>query len=265
MIAEDFVYDGLMLSNWGYIICNFSGASDTNASDGETGSVIKQSNVSIEHSSWQPSVSLSYDGVLNTTFDICKNPCIFNDFYMSQREVRDMFSWLNRPEYHQLKICNEYHTGITFNATFNVQRIEIGNNVVGLRLTCTTDRPYGVGDEIKYTRDIEADKPYSFASNVDGDGLLYPSVDVTVQQSGNLDIELDDDYHVIINNVEENEVIHIENPMISTSVSSHEIQNDFNWNFFRLNCKYGRVQTKLKSNLPIHISYSYKPIVRFGL
>lgn len=263
MIANDFMYDGMLLSNWGYIICDFNSTPDT-SSDSESGSLIKIATVPIEHNAWNPKVNSSYDSVISATFDICKDPCVFDDDAMTQHEVRQMFSWLNRPSFLPFKLCNEYHRGINFNATFNVQKIELSGKVIGLRLNCTTDKPFGLGDEIKYARDFKKDKEYYFANDNDGDGIIYPKCDITMQTSGDLDLLINNNYHVIVKNVTNGEVIHMHNPIISTSVTTHSIQDDFNWNFFRLDCKYNTVNTILKSNLDCHIEYKYQPIVKFG-
>ena len=54
-------------------------------------------------------------------------------------------------------------------------------------------------------------------------------------------------------------------PVIQSSISSHNIQNDFNWNFFRIANTYDNSRNDLTISLPCAIKVEYSPIVKVGL
>ena len=63
----------------------------------------------------------------------------------------------------------------------------------------------------------------------------------------------------VIKNCVENEVIEMEYPIIKTSFSTHKIQNDFNYNFFRIANTEDKIVnniTFISSNNPKFFMYS---------
>jgi hypothetical protein len=61
------------------------------------------------------------------------------------------------------------------------------------------------------------------------------------------------------------EVIVMDYPVIQSSISSHNIQNDFNWNFFRVANTYNNSRNDLTISIPCEIKIKYSPIVKVGL
>lgn len=98
------------------------------------------------------------------------------------------------------------------------------------------------------------------------EGYIYPRTEITINQDGNLKIyNAIEDRNTYIANCVTGEVITLDYPIIQSSVSSHNIQNDFNWNFFRIANTYENSRNDLIVTLPCSIKIEYSPIVKVGL
>lgn len=98
------------------------------------------------------------------------------------------------------------------------------------------------------------------------EGYIYPRVEITVLEDGNLNIHnAIEDRNTYIANCVAGEIITMDYPIISSSVSSHNIQNDFNWDFFRVANTYENSRNDLTISLPCSIKLEYSPIVKVGL
>lgn len=98
------------------------------------------------------------------------------------------------------------------------------------------------------------------------EGYIYPHTEITINEDGDLKIhnaiENRDTY---IANCKSGEVITMDYPIITSSDSSHNIQNDFNWNFFRVANTFDDSRNDLTISLPCSIRIEYSPIVKVGL
>lgn len=98
------------------------------------------------------------------------------------------------------------------------------------------------------------------------EGYIYPQMEITVKKDGNLLIHnAIENRETYIANCQVNEKITIDYPVIQSSVSSHNIQNDFNWIFFRVANTYDNSRNDLVISLPCSIKIKYSPIVKVGL
>lgn len=98
------------------------------------------------------------------------------------------------------------------------------------------------------------------------EGYIYPHTEITINQDGNLKIyNAIEDRDTYIGNCVAGEVITLDYPIIQSSVSSHNIQNDFNWNFFRVANTFDNSRNDLIVTLPCSIKIEYSPIVKVGL
>ena len=263
MVIYDFEYDGVLLSEMGYMLCKFDSKSSDTVSNG---SELKFDNVSTLNGSKYDLVSYEYDGFLTGTLSICKNPCWYDgEANISYDEFRKLMSWLNRKEYHTLRFITEEHANVYYQASFNVKRVMVGNQIAGAELEYFTDQPFGNESEriLKYT-DVNSTVIHNES---DEEGYIYPQVEITVKQNGNIVITNNfEERTTQINNCTAGEIITMDYPVITSSVTSHKIQDDFNWNFFRL-CKEfnnGRNQVTWNSNVS-SIIIKYSPIVKMGI
>ena len=115
-------------------------------------------------------------------------------------------------------------------------------------------------------RDFVPDKDVFINDVSHEEGYIYPRVEITVLEDGNLNIHnAIEDRYTYIANCKNGEIITMDYPVISSSVSSHNIQNDFNWNFFRVANTYENSRNDLTISLPCSIKLEYSPIVKVGL
>ena len=91
-------------------------------------------------------------------------------------------------------------------------------------------------------------------------------MEITVNESGNLNIyNAIEDRNTYIANCIAGEIITMDYPIIKSTELSHSIQNDFNWNFFRIANTYENSRNDLTISLPCSIKIKYSPIVKVGL
>lgn len=272
MYAVDFEYDGQHLSDYGFIICHFDATSG--ASVAESGSKITFNKVSRNHGKSYSLVSTRYDECIQTTFDICKNPDLYEyeDREISNNEYRDLMRWLNRREFLKFQALNEEDgkgDACYYNVSFNVGKIKIAEKLYGLRLTLESDKPFGYGDEQVFSwdfADIATSKVlYDISDEI---GYTYPSMVITCNADGDLSIynELED-CTMLIKNCSVGEMITIngESQIISTNYHSHDICNDFNYEFFRIGNTINNRDNRISVSSPCHIVIKYSPIIKDSL
>lgn len=264
MKSFDFEYDGLNLSDLGYVICNFNSDSLETVTSGSQISF----NTILTHNGEKFELTNSqYKECLSTTFQICKNLCDENNAEISFKEYRDLMSWLNRKEFHKFKFLEDDYLDLFFNASFNISRIELDGRLVGLELNMITDSPFAYQESeiININNYLENDKKIIYSKS-DEEGYIYPHMEIKINKSGDLKIynSLDDKTMYIANCVE-GEIITLDYPVIQSSDLSHKIQNDFNWNFLRIVNTFKDKKNVLTFSIPCEIKIKYNPLIKFGM
>ena len=265
MKASDFEYDGRNLSDMGYVLCDFN-----NGGDLETianGSQISFNTTAIQFGTRQELLSTEYNECLTTTLQICKNPCIYEDMSISREELRQLMKWLNRKSYHKFKILEQDYMDLYFEASFNISRIEMNGSLYGLELNVFTNRPFVLQEPQKNTIVVEnPNEIKSVTSFSDDEGYIYPLTRIEILEDGDLTIyNVLDNRITSISNCVSGEIITMNYPMIETSIDSHKIQNDFNWNFLRLANTFKTGKNQLVISLPCKITLSYSPPVKMAI
>ena len=98
------------------------------------------------------------------------------------------------------------------------------------------------------------------------EGYIYPYTEIIIAEDGDLNIHnAIEDRDTYIANCVAGEIITMDYPIIQSSISSHNIQNDFNWNFFRVANTYDYSRNDLTTSVPCTIKIKYSPIVKIGL
>ena len=128
MIAMDFEYDGQLLSDFGFIICNFD-SSDVNTIS--NGSTLTLNTVPMNNGSKYLLSGVKYDSCVSATFSICKDVCINDDLEISIEENSAIMRWLNRKNFNKFKIIQDDYLDVYFESTFNISRVVIGGKKVG--------------------------------------------------------------------------------------------------------------------------------------
>ena len=264
MKAFDFEFDGINLSNFGFMICRFGSEGLQTISNG---SKITFNTVSTSHGAKYELTSTDYEGCLETTIQICKNICGSNDFEISLDELRVLSRWLNRKGFYKFKILSDEYIDIYFEASFNINKIEIDGKLCGLELELKTNRPFALQEPRKIiieNIDYNGEKIIQDFSDIEG--YIYPEVEITINENGNLTIYNEMENRITsINNCVAGEVIKMNYPIIESSIPNREIQNDFNWNFFRIANTFRNKFNKIVISLPCTIKIVYSPTIKVGI
>lgn len=263
MKAMDFEFNGKRLSDYGFIIANF-GDKGLETVDGAeiTFNTISAFNGSIHHIT-----STVYESYLETTIQIVKHSCSTGIQEITAIEYRELTKWLNRKKFLKFKPLCEDYIDLYFEASFNISKIEIDGKLMGLELSVITNRPFALKEPRRITiKNLVQNGTYSLNDTSHEEGYIYPLTEITVAESGNLKIHnAIEDRDTYISNCIAGEIITMDYPVIRSSISSHNIQNDFNWNFFRVANTYDNSRNDLTISLPCTIKIEYSPIVKVGL
>lgn len=273
--AIDLNYDGISLSDFGFIVCDFDHSDG--ATIAEAGSTIEFNKISYNNGKKWSLVNAKYNDCIQTTFDICKDPDYSEngDLSISDDEYRDIARWLNRKEFCKLFFIYDDPDNRDFryyNASFNLQKIKIAETLCGIRLTMETDKPFGYGQEKKHVLDVvNTSATYEIKDMSDEIGILYPSVTIQCVESGNLTITNKDDINgssficnTVIKNCSAGEIITFngETGIIESSLISHDIANDFNYDFFKLSNSYKNRNNYLSFSIKCVFNLTYSPVVK---
>lgn len=264
MKCYDFWYDGLKLSDFGFQICKFDSDKTNTVSNG---SEITFNKASVQYGARQELTSIKYENPITATIQICKNLCDGSAYEITVDEMQNIMTWLNRKSFHKFKLIEDEYTDVYFEASFNVSRIEIGGRLCGFELAVTTNRPFGLKEPVELViENNDTSSVRSFYSTSDDEGFIYPNMEIEVKGSGDLDIySITEDRHTVVKNCLTGEIITVNYPMISTSSTTHKIQNDFNWVFYRVSTSYRDTENKFTTSLPCVIKITYSPVAKVGI
>ena len=263
MKASDFEYSGKNLSDFGFITCNFGAKGlETKANGGQA----TFNTVSTLNGKKFELINVQYEECASDVIQICKTPCFGDVMEISSQEFSNLTRWLCRNSFQKLKIFDDGYLDLYFEARFKVSKIELDGILVGLELEVETNAPYAFKDPQTITiNNTTVDGVHSINDTSQEEGFIYPHVEITMKQSGNLDIyNAIENRHTFIRNCKNGEVITMDYPIIQSSLSSHNIQNDFNWNFLRIANSYEKSRNDLTISLPCTIKMKYSPIVKVG-
>lgn len=264
MKAYDFIYDNKKLSDFGFIVCNFGDNGLDTVSDG---CQISFNTIPVLGGAKHELTSVQYENCLETTIQICKHSCTGGVQELTATEHRNITKWLNRKRFLKFKPLSDEYIDLYFEASFNISRIELDGRLFGFELEVITNRPFALKEPRMISiKNTVADGKHSINDTSHEEGYIYPIVEITVNESGNLNIHnAIEDRNTYIANCVAGEVITMDYPVIQSSISSHNIQNDFNWNFFRIANTYENSRNDLTISIPCSIKVEYSPIVKVGL
>lgn len=264
MRAIDFEYDGRRLSSYNFMLCNFG---DKGLNTISNGSVISFNTVGTLGGTLRHLTSATYESCLETTVQICKSSCTNENMEISQTELRELTKWLNRKKFLKLKFLDEEYLDLYFEAIFNISRIELDGRLYGLELTITTNRPFALKEPKNIIiKNTKSNGTHSLNDDSYEEGYIYPHTEITINESGDLKIyNAIEDRSTFIADCSAGEVITMDYPVIQSSDSSHELYNDFNWNFFRIANTFENSRNDLTISIPCTIKIKYSPVVKVGL
>lgn len=267
MYALDFEYDGQYLSDYGFIICDFNSSSGVTIAS--AGSKITFNTIPRNNGKTHSLISTQYDECIQTKFDICKNPDIYDDLCITNDEYRDLMRWLNRQEFLKFQVLDEddkERESCYYEASFNIEKIKINEILYGISLTMETNKPFGYGYEQYVSWTVsDTSKTYLLSDMSDEIGFTYPSMVITCNASGDLSVHNEmENCTMVIKNCTVGEVITIDGDthIITSSLNSHHIYEDFNFEYMRIGNEINNRNNRISATLPCKLEFRYTPIIK---
>lgn len=260
----DAKYANEMFSDYGLLICSFNSSNGVQTvSSGSVLTFNKKKSVGNDESNL---FGVSYgDDYSTEPFQACKVDKYLNPLEISAEEYSQIVRWLTRKGFHEFKINSDGYENIRWFGSFTIQPIKINEITYGIECTLTTNSPYAYSDENNI---LVAGKTFTVFSTSDEEGEIYPDVEITCLESGTLRIEnsLDNETFIILN-CSQNEVITInhQNKIPISSLDTHNITNDFNYNYLKLVNKYNDRVNTYTSSLNIKMILKYSPVRKVGI
>ena len=264
MKAHDFSFDGKSLSSMGFILCKF----DSGGVETVDGIQVTFNTIPALNGQKHELISTTYEDCLEATLQICKYDCSSDIKEITATDYRNISKWLLRKKFLKFKILDEDHIDIYFEVAFtNINKIEIDGRLIGLELTLITNTPFALKEpKMIVVKNTAQNGKHSFNDVSHEEGYIYPHTEITIVEDGNLIMHnAIENRDTCINNCVAGEVITMDYPVITSSISSHNIQNDFNWNFFRVANTFENSRNDLTISIPCTMKIKYSPIVKVGL
>lgn len=268
MEATTFIYDDILSSDFGLYICKFGEASGLE--NVTVGSQLEFNLSSVPGSDRITSYGTSYSETLMTTFQVGKFSKMTEEIEpITPNELSSYMRWLNRKDgFHEFKILQDGYENLYTEASFNATKLELCGKVIGLELTLTTLYPYLLEKQSPINIDITtANQNFVLYDQSDEIGHIYPNMEITCKANGNLIIQNTiENRSMRISNCVQGEKITIDgkNKIISSSISSHKIQNDFNFVFFRIANTYEDRKNTISVSIPCSIKLDFEIIRKVG-
>lgn len=264
MKAKDFEFSEKRLSDFGCIIANF-GEKGLETIDGTE---IAFNTISSLGGSKYHLVSTQYENCLEATMQIVKHSCSKGVEEITPTEYREISKWLNRKGFHKLKIFDESYIDLYYMASVkSINRIELDGRLMGLELNIVTNSPHSFKEPKAYIiKNLKQNGKHYINDTSHEEGYIYPHTEITIDEDGDLKIyNAIENRETVVKNCVAGEIITMDYPIIQSSISSHNIQNDFNWKFFRVANTYNDSRNYLTISIPCTMKVKYSPIVKVGL
>ena len=262
-MISDFIFDGRSLSEFGYVAL-FDGNSDTlNVSNMEYATIQGARSDVVQKAGYK------YPENYSTTFSIIKNNCdSYEDEELTNDDISEITRWLVRKQYKWFRFVeDEVEPGddIWFMARFDISKEMIGGRCMSLNLSMETNAPYGFTKKYmyKFTK-----SPFKLATHSDEEGYIYPDFEITILESGDLEITNYEEQRVTsLKNCVAGEVIHFygENNQQIESTVDHDYVVEYNYKPPRLISQYSKYDNNFIVNLDCEIYCSFRGRRKVGL
>ena len=265
-MTTDFEYDGMRLSDFGFMVCEFSGGGTK--TEGDIPSINFTTTPMLNGNKWL-NASAKYDSCLTATFNICKIPYPdgYSDTkYITTDEEATLSRWLCRKTMHKFKLLMEGYEQVYFEGSFSIERVTLGGRIIGFSLILTTNRPFALYEPcVKELNFHNSGETITFHDISDELGHIYVRAEITCGDNGRLTIHNSmENRDTAIDNCTIGEVITLDYPSICSSIPSHRIQDDFNFRFLRIANSWGNRDNHLTASMPCTVKLSYSPVKKVG-
>jgi hypothetical protein len=253
------------------MICHFDSSSGVSSAD--AGSEISFTTASAHSGKRWFKVGSEYKKCLSTTFQICKDPKLFTDGddVITAEEFRQLSRWLNRREFlwfHAYDWCDPEVKRPWVRASMNLERIDVGNETVGVEISVTTDSPFGYGDEVTKILEFKAGElEQTFYDLSDEIGEYYPEMEVKTGAAGTFTLANEmTGCSCEVENCASGETLYFsgESMIIETDSDTHAktLANDFNYDYFSIGNKQDDRANVITAGAPCTVTLKYRPILK---
>jgi phage-related protein len=249
----NFIFNNTSNKEHGVILCKFDNSTPS-SNDEEVGiNTSKTYGSDIFHL-----INIDYSNPLKFQLTICKD----NGTYFNSIEQRAIKKWLCRTDgYHWLQIDQNDLSEIRYKCiiTFG-EMVDIGGKNGGMRFNVQCNSPFPFSRETKKTYTCASGTlSFNFYCNsdfADGDKLLYPSIKITSNTTGTIQIKNNSTNEtLIITNCTSGEVITISDDEIPTTSTNRAIID--NWNYNTIYFIDGTNSITITGNCTVEFTYSY--------
>lgn len=264
-MRDDFIFDGRYASSYNLMMCNFNDS-------GETSDIVSNNDFNTFQAAKNDKnyfVGSNDSSVLSKKIQVCKtdNCHIVN---MTDYDIETISRWLCREDgyYRFAFVNNNGDNTIEYNAKIDINKIELWNNIIGLELTITTDSQYGY---TKRKTEVTLDKNQMVCINNNSSkmGEIKANMQLLCNSDGDYIITHtfnNKSKEITFANCTNGEYINISDMcVLSSSISSHDISNDFNYIFPKLYSNISDTKNYFKSNLPCKLTIEYELKRKVGI
>lgn len=271
MVDLDFEYDGLYLSDFGFMVCSFDSSDKENISEGTE---ITFDLTPVSAGTRHLLADAKYDECVTAEFDICKIPVCNGErvddqeLYVTYDEERDITRWLNRKEMLPFVLQSEHYDNVIFNGSFNIEKVEQYGEIVGFHLKFQSDRPFGYLDVKQKFRITTGNGKRIIYDKSDEIGSQPISMEIKLESGGDLIITNSfDERETKVKNCKSGEIISFNNMQITSSDDNHfkTIMNDFNFTFPMISNTFRQIKNEYTFSLPCDVTIGYKSIRKVGI
>ncbi len=263
-MITDFQYAQEFGSDYMLMPCKFDSGGGVETID--FGSQLSTERTNVVGTDERVLINPAYSSTPTFTFQACKVDSYGNPLPVSAEEYSKINRWLNRKESHKFKVKEDTYENIYYWGSFNIQAVKINGVIYGIELTFTSDYPYGFMDE--NTVEYSNVNNFTIYNCSDETGDIYPNIEITCLSDGDLKITNTMDNEIFeIKNCTKNEVIKIDskNRVIMSSADTHNLCNDFNYNYLKIISTYENRLNIYSSTLNINITVKYSPVRKVGV
>ena len=254
MYCSDAIFDGVKLSDQGFMIASFDNNDTINAG----------SNIEFTHTfngeNWLKT-DAKYSEQLTFNFSIIKNPCELDyKAYFTREDIGFVMRWFVRKEYCLFHPLEDGHENLYYNCVFKATERMANGQVIGFDLEGTCDTPFGYGEEISINLYNSSSTQQLYDSS-DEIGSTIPYIEATCINDGNIEIQnCDTQKTTIVKNCKANEVITFyPNFQITSNIDRTDLAKSFNYYFFEFgNTLDNRVTDVNVTNCNLILKYRQK-------
>lgn len=263
-MITDFQYAGEFGSDYMLTPCTFDTGGGVETID--FGSQLSTERTNVVGTDERVLINPDYSSALSFTFQACKADEAGNALPISAEEYSKINRWLNRKESHVFKIKKDTYENIYYLGSFNIQAVKVNGEIYGIELTFTSAYPYGFMDEI--TVEYADVNNFTVYNCSDETGDIYPYIEITCLSDGDLKITNTMDNEIFeVKNCKKNEIIKIDGKsrIITSSVDTHKVCDDFNYNYLKIISTYEERLNTYSSSVNINITVKYSPVRKAGV